>query len=127
MCVDIVVVCSYSGWPRWWSSWPSGLGGLDEGGLTPAVCVPATQLDPARLASAQDNLGNLPRDLPWDASAPALLPGDLFNHWALGDGRVCIILQCCWPIMLLQNYMLSVLKKYYNTGDGWEGEGIFLE
>ena len=63
-------MCSGSGWPRWWSSWPSCCG-LDEGGLAPAVCVPATQLDPARLASAQDNLGNLPRDLPWDASAPA--------------------------------------------------------
>ena len=120
-------MCSGSGWPRWWSSWPSCCG-LDEGGLAPAVCVPATQLDPARLASAQDNLGNLPRDLPWDASAPALLPGHLFNHWALCDGRVCIILQWCWPIMLLQNYMLSVLKKYYNTGDGWEGwGGNFLE
>ena len=27
------------------------------------------------------------------------------------------------PMMLLQNYILTVVDKYYNTGDGWEGVG----
>ena len=87
---------------------------MEDGG---AGAGSADQLDPSGSAAAKANHGSRPRNLPWDASAPALNPriANCEVHRktvTLLDGCISSLrILRAWqsPIMLLQNYILRVV------------------